>query len=477
MSYPKPSELWEMSPDDFNKWRRENDLKRLFECFQKTLPHFDEWLKENNLTIEFILGTDNPGQFFYWKSDTYCIKTTKENHISYFFVPVFNQRHEKQIQNTKDSILENERSEQFIFKPYFAWVKKIHKIDKPIKTKYCGDLETFRYTTGTAPNVPEMCSWSIAPGIPVLKLGGTKITGWFRFNDRNLDFTNLDFLEIDGKESRNREIQVFYSHCENISTINAVASFTKFYQCAFSNLNSTNSRFYRVGFYHCDIFKAYFENSIISNLIIEDCSANNFSFNRVEVENLDYTPPKKEYHCGVVMTYKTVAVNYKRFRILYQSNGLRQEASESYYNERLFELKYNWGSLEFIKSFTYLWKRNIDYGLSSIKQNFKKLIKSFSDIVSYLIWGFGEKPLRILSSSLFFLTTYAVIFYFSDIDKLRQDIINSFYLSIVTFTTLGFGDITPMSNNSYKLIVGSEALIGAFCMGLLVAGFANKSRY
>lgn len=477
MSYPKPSELWDMSPDDFNKWRRENDLKRLFDCFQKTLPHFDEWLQANNLTIDFILGTDNPGQFFHWDKDTYCVKTTKEDYVTYFFVPVYNERHDKRIQKTKLLDTDKEKSERFKFKPYFAWVKEKHKIDKPIKTKWSGDLETFRYTTGTAPDVPEMCSWTIAGGGTVLKLGGVKIDGWFKFNNRNLDFTNLDFLEIDGKESWNREIQIFYSHCVNISTNNVVANFTKFYQCSFGNLKATNSRFYGIEFHRCDIFKAYFENSNISNMIIEDCSANSFSFNRVEVENIDYTPPTKEYHCGVVMTYETVSDNYKRFRILYQANGLRREASEAYYKERLYEMRYNWGSLDLLESFSYLWKRNIDYGLSSIKYNFQKLIKSISDSVSYLIWGFGERPLRIVSSSFLVLTTYALIYFFSNIDKLHHDIVNSYYLSIVTFTTLGFGDITPMSNNSYKLIVGSEALIGAFCMGLLVAGYANKSRY
>jgi hypothetical protein len=49
----------------------------------------------------------------------------------------------------------------------------------------------------------------------------------------------------------------------------------------------------------------------------------------------------------------------------------------------------------------------------------------------------------------------------------------------VTFTTLGFGDISPLNcgGTLYKFLVAFEALMGAFCMGLIVAGFANKSRY
>lgn len=477
MNYPSPSKLWEMSPDDFNNWRRENDLKSLFDCFQKTLPHFDEWLTENNLTINIILETDNPGQFFYWNNDVYFTKTTKKDDISYYFIPVYNQRHDKRIQKIEPTSNEEYVEKRFKFTPYIAWVKKKHKIDKPINGKYSGQLETFRYVLGSAADVPESCVWYIAPGFPVLKLGGIKIAGFYMFRDRNLDFANLDFLEVDGKYSLASEQNIFYSHCTNILSINSEANFINFYQCAFRNLRVVNSRFYRTNFYRCDIFKAYFETSSISNLIIDDCSSNNFSFNRVEADNIDYVPPKKEYHQSIIGTYGTVADNYKRFRILYQSNGLRQEASISYYKERLYEMKYNWGTLGLINSFYDLWQVNHDYGLSSVKYNFQKLTKIILDIISYVLWGFGERPLRILSSSLFFLIAYSWIYYFSDHCKLNHNILNSCYFSVVTFTTLGYGDITPLDNDSYKLIVGSEALIGAFCMGLLVAGFANKSRY
>ncbi len=462
----KPSELWEMSPSDFNKWRRENDLKKMLECFRKHLPHFEEWLQDNNLETDFILETDNPGQFFYWTSYTYCFKTIADGgFISYYFIPTDDEEHDKQLQSVENISNEKESSESFRFLPYFSWVKEKYKLDKPIKTKYNGDLETFRYILGTAPDVPEMCSWSIAPGFTVLKLGGIKIDSWLELNNRNLDFTNLDFLEIEGKLSWDREIQIFYSHCVNISTNNVNAHFTKFYHCSFGNLKVTNSRFYGIEFYRCDIFKAYFENSSISNMIIEDCSANSFSFNRVEVENIDYRPPIKEYHCKVVHTYKTVADNYKRFRILYQANGLRRESSDAYYNERVYEMKHN------------LWNRSFAKGLSLILFNVKKIIKNLPDLFSYVIWGFGERPTRILISSIAVITSYALIYFFSNIIDLQYDIINSFYLSIVTFTTLGFGDITPKDHNAYKIIVASEALIGAFFMGLLVAGYSNKSKY
>jgi len=50
------------------------------------------------------------------------------------------------------------------------------------------------------------------------------------------------------------------------------------------------------------------------------------------------------------------------------------------------------------------------------------------------------------------------------------------YLPIATFTTRGYGDI-PVKTNALKIACGSEAALGAFILGLFVAGFANKSRY
>ncbi|WP_336732722.1 potassium channel family protein [Chryseobacterium sp. VD8] len=475
MKYPTPSELWEMNPDDFNKWRRENDLKRLFECFRNTLPHFDEWLDSNGLTISFILETDKPGQFFYWNKETYCIKSQQDGFINYYFVPIYDKHHNKQILNLQNS---NEEDEYFKFTPYFLWVKKEYKIEKPIKTKYSGDLNTFRYIEGTAPDVPDACNWSISAGTQGLKLGGVKINGWIEFLHRNLDFTNLDFLKIEGKESWSKENDIFYSHCANISINNAEATFTKFYQCSFDNLRVIDTRCYGLEFYQCEIFKAYFESSGISNIIIENCSVSGFSFNRVEVEELDYIPPMEEFHHGVSETYKSISENNKRFRILYQSNGIRKEASQAYYNERFFEMKYKWEDLKSSRLFSYLLKtKDLRYTVSSIKNIIQKTFNFIADLISYTIWGFGEKPGRIILSSFFVLTFYALIYFFSNINRLQYDVINSYYLSIVTFTTLGFGDITPLNNNSYKIIVGSEALLGAFFMGLLVAGYSNKSKY
>lgn len=63
---------------------------------------------------------------------------------------------------------------------------------------------------------------------------------------------------------------------------------------------------------------------------------------------------------------------------------------------------------------------------------------------------------------------------FRDLNMLTR-FLTSFYYSIVTFTTLGFGDITPESNGWLgKLVVIWEVVLGYINLGLLVSILANK---
>lgn len=48
---------------------------------------------------------------------------------------------------------------------------------------------------------------------------------------------------------------------------------------------------------------------------------------------------------------------------------------------------------------------------------------------------------------------------------------DALYFSIVTFTTLGYGDLTP--NDSFKIIASGQALLGYITLGLII-GYASS---
>lgn len=56
-----------------------------------------------------------------------------------------------------------------------------------------------------------------------------------------------------------------------------------------------------------------------------------------------------------------------------------------------------------------------------------------------------------------------------------DDFVNALYLSAVTFSTLGYGDITPISTAG-KFLAASQGLIGNFLMAMLAVKFTLLSQ-
>ena len=104
-----------------------------------------------------------------------------------------------------------------------------------------------------------------------------------------------------------------------------------------------------------------------------------------------------------------------------------------------------------------------------------------------MICGYGENPFRIITFSFSYIFINAIIFCFlgvsgdneffrlsihqSVFENLRV-IYNTIYYSFVTFTTLGYGDLTPTGFGKFVAIV--EAYSGAFLMALFVITVYKK---
>lgn len=112
----------------------------------------------------------------------------------------------------------------------------------------------------------------------------------------------------------------------------------------------------------------------------------------------------------------------------------------------------------------------------------KRWISKFVDLTC----GYGEKPANvfIFSASIIVLTTFA--YYLFGItesgtrihasspspDGVVHDLLTCLYYSVVTFTTLGYGDITPFGMS--RLFAALEAFTGSFSMALFVVVFVKK---
>jgi hypothetical protein len=106
------------------------------------------------------------------------------------------------------------------------------------------------------------------------------------------------------------------------------------------------------------------------------------------------------------------------------------------------------------------------------KEVFKQLFRiALSGFFKYTT-GYGEKPHRALLCSGLIIFSYSFLYYIFDC-LTKNSFHNSLYFSIVTFTTLGYGDIAPAEN--FRLLAASEAFLGLIFSGLFLFSLGRRS--
>lgn len=113
----------------------------------------------------------------------------------------------------------------------------------------------------------------------------------------------------------------------------------------------------------------------------------------------------------------------------------------------------------------------------------RRLFSKFID----LFCGYGERPLNVIVFSIILIFVCAIAYFllgttsggevvgFSTSQDWSTNIghfLNSLYYSVVTFTTLGYGDITPVGAS--RFVAAVEAFTGSFTLALFVVVFVKK---
>ncbi|MBV7314729.1 pentapeptide repeat-containing protein [Shewanella sp. NIFS-20-20] len=101
--------------------------------------------------------------------------------------------------------------------------------------------------------------------------------------------------------------------------------------------------------------------------------------------------------------------------------------------------------------------------------------------------GYGEAPLRVIFFSLALIVCCACVYFFTGLmfngqthvahanmqfSEYLSLFFNCLYYSVVTFTTLGYGDFTPVGFS--KAVAAFEAFTGSFTIALFVVVFVKK---
>jgi len=441
--------LWQMSPNDFNEWRGKNDYPRIINFLKRKLPEFEIWMKSQNVS-DNILIKHSPSTFLRERPCIYLYKVLD---------------HEKK---EKETILELKHS---VGQTFFHQNLVQHRQDiVPYPVWY------FQFTKQKSPEIyvtmKEGRKNFIMHELELLDLGNCHLGNMFIIQDRHLDFVNISNLVLTSPIN-NTYLKLWFSSAINL-TVNGDFPFVNAYNTSFyevfnqksHNLKLSNGRFQNWSFENCQVnlsasnavlhlweFKGMDFNAVINNSDILDCI----------FQNSKILSPKDFGRA------RDIHSHVKR---LYSQIGKRKEASNHYYLERKFErksflhVKENYGkySSNKIKASKYVLK--IIYLLKYIASGFLNIL-----------WGYGERPGRVFLISIAAIIIFSFVYCFAPQanTETKYDFFNALYYSIVTFTTLGYGDI-HQSNASLKLLSAFEALLGMTFWGILIAGFTSNSK-
>lgn len=152
-----------------------------------------------------------------------------------------------------------------------------------------------------------------------------------------------------------------------------------------------------------------------------------------------------------------------------QEAGYYQLAGDCFYNERCARL----------------WKkfRGPRYdNLSSLKKLvlFLSAVRLLPELIfGRLLFGYGERPVRVLVASAFIIIFCALLYTQPGALKFREgptepSFRQSLYFSTTTFTTLGYGDFYPSPHGFCRTLAMAEAVTGGCLMALFVVCLAKR---
>ncbi|WP_226024059.1 pentapeptide repeat-containing protein [Halomicrobium salinisoli] len=264
-------------------------------------------------------------------------------------------------------------------------------------------------------------------------------------NLANADVSRADLSDVDLRNS----------NCKDM-----VASETNFQR---ANLERANFR--EADLRGADLRETRFDGATLSDSRI---SSQTDLGERViyETEMRGYSDPHKRENA-----LETAIRVYGRLEDLSQDNSLNAQASQYYRKSKDVRRRYNWQ------------ERNYASGIVAE--------------ASRMFTGYGNRPGRVMLTSMFVILVTALLYplvgglertsgtpaIFGPIDNVTNITVGQYgvtfarsvYFSVVTFTTLGYGNLEPKTRMGHY-IAGMEALVGTILLALFV-GVLTRSTW
>ena len=443
--------LWSLSAEKFNEWRRLHDFPRIIAALKKELAAFEVWALDqgisDDLLLEFgIVDFLRPEQcIFLYEFQTENNAIEREIRKEEYAVGqvIF---HKKTVKEKKRII------------PFFKWVESNKSeatiTEAELKIKFRAGRKSYIFNN-----------------LELLDLGDISLGPNFQLGNRFLDFLNLDDLDITQAFSSNWT-RLWYSTAVNLR-IRGDFAFLNAHCSVFSDVSNTRSRSLRAEdgrfqdwyFTQCDL-NLRATNATLHLWKVEGTSFECF-MDHSELKECKFNEGKIRFP----FDYKRATDFHAKVKHLYSCLGQPSLAGHHFYKEKAFERK---SLLRPVTHFRHPHPSKLHRLPKPFLYSFGYL-KSFWLLANQVVWGFGERPSRTLACAITVIFLAAVTFFVHPSSTTSESFPDSLYFSIVTYTTLGHGEITQ-SNTFLRYVSSIEALLGLILTGLMIAGFAAKSK-
>ncbi|KGJ87346.1 pentapeptide repeat-containing protein [Colwellia psychrerythraea] len=260
----------------------------------------------------------------------------------------------------------------------------------------------------------------------------------------------------------------------NLQGVDLVNHNKKFgYDFSYADLYHTNlksAHMFNINLQNASLMKADLRDSNLNCANLEGTNMLGVKWTGSKFENVNIgNKIKQEYDAKAALLAKDEQANVD---YLEQAEEIYRDLRKHAEHEGIFTL-----SGYFIQK--ELTMRRLQLPRYCMKRTISKVVDIFC--------GYGEAPLRIIGLSIAIIFICAIIYTFTglsyngNIQSASSNLstqenfsffLSSLYYSVVTFTTLGYGDFTPVGVS--RAIAAIEAFTGSFTIALFVVVFVKK---